>query len=300
MAGLQTAPAARPAVAAPRRLTGARLRRHLDALARHALLVFVSVVFMVPFYWMASGALKSNEEIFARPIMWWPSSLRWENFPNALTYPGFPFLRFAWNSVFYSGSVTVGTVLSCAAVGYGFARLRFPGRDLLFTITLSTMMIPSIVTFIPTYVLFKYLGLLGTYAPLVLPTFFGNAFFIFMLRQFYLGLPWELSEAAKVDGAGEFLIFWQIMLPLVRSALLVVAVFTFLWTWHDFFGPLIYLSDSRQYPLSLGLFAFRSRYATQWDLLMAAATLTTLPLVVLFFFAQRYFLEGVTLTGMKG
>jgi multiple sugar transport system permease protein len=204
-----------------------------------------------------------------------------------------------WNSVFYAGSVTIGTVLSCAAVGYGFARLRFPGRDLLFTVTLSTMMIPSIVTFIPTYVLFKYLGLLGTYAPLVLPSFLGNAFFIFMLRQFFMGLPWELSEAARVDGANEYLIFWQIMLPLVRSALLVVAVFTFLWTWHDFFGPLIYLSSADQYPLSLGLYAFRNRYVTQWDLLMAAATLTTLPLIGLFFVAQRHFLDGVTLTGIK-
>src|SRR5919198_1983978 len=188
-----------PAVALPSRVVGrSRARRRLGALLRHLLLVVTAVVFMVPFYWMASGALKSNEEIFAQPIVLWPSPPRWENFPRALTYPGFPFLRFFWNSLFYSGTVTVGTVLSCAAVGYGFARLRFPGRDLLFTVTLSTMMIPWIVLFIPTYVLFKYFGLLGTYAPLVLPTFFGNAFFIFMLRQFYMSLPWELSEAAKV------------------------------------------------------------------------------------------------------
>ena len=255
---------------------------------------------MLPFYWMASGALKSNEEIFAQPIVLWSSSPHWGNFPRALTYPGFPFLRFFWNSIFYAGAVTIGTALSCAAVGYGFARLRFPGRDLLFTVTISTMMIPWIVLFIPTYVLFKYFGLIGTYAPLVLPTFFGNAFFIFMLRQFYMSLPWELSEAARVDGASELTIFWQIMLPLVRSALLVVAVFTFLWTWHDFFGPLIYLSSSDQYPLSLGLFAFKGQHATEWDLMMAASTVTTAPLVVLFFVAQRYFLEGVTLTGLKG
>ena len=290
-----------PAVALPARVAGrSRVRRRLDALLRHLLLAAAAVVFMVPFYWMASGALKSNEEIFAQPIVLWSGSPHWENFGKALTYPGFPFLRFVWNSLFYSGTVTVGTVLPCAAVGYGFARLRFPGRDVLFTVTVSTMMIPWIVLFIPTYVLFKYFGLLGTYAPLVLPTFFGNAFFIFMLRQFYMSLPWELSEAAKVDGASELVIFWQIMLPLVRSALLVVAVFTFLWTWHDFFGPLIYLSSSNQYPLSLGLFAFKGQHATEWDLLMAASTVTTAPLIVLFFFAQRHFLDGVTLTGLKG
>jgi multiple sugar transport system permease protein len=296
-----TVRSAGPALALPGQVAArVRLRRGFGALLRHLLLATVAIVFMVPFFWMASGALKSNEEIFAQPIVLWPTTPRWENFQKALTYPGFPFLRFFWNSIFYSGTVTIGTVLSCAAVGYGFARLRFPGRDLLFTITVSTMMIPWIVLFIPTYVLFKYFGLLGTYAPLVLPTFFGNAFFIFMLRQFYLSLPWELSEAARVDGANELVIFGQIMLPLVRSALLVVSVFTFLWTWHDFFGPLIYLSSSDQYPLSLGLFAFRGQHATDWDLLMAASTVTTAPLVVLFFVAQRYFLDGVTLTGLKG
>ena len=224
----------------------------------------------------------------------------WQNFVEVLNYPGFPFLRFLWNSVFYAGSVTIGTVLSCAAVGYGFARLRFPGRDLLFGITLATLMIPPIVTFIPTYVLFRAFGMLGTYAPLILPAFLGNAFFIFMMRQFFMGIPFELSDAARIDGAGEFRIFWQIMLPLVRSALMVVAVFTFVGTWHDFFGPLIYLSDQNQYPLSLGLFAFRSQRTTEWDLMMAGATLTTLPLVVLFFVAQRSFLEGISITGIKG
>ncbi len=278
----------------------ATMRRSLFSLLRHSILFGVSALLMIPFYWMVTSALKTTSEIFARPIIWWPADPHWENFMRVLSYPGFPFGRFLLNSLFYAGSVTVGTTISCAAVAYGFARTRFPGRDLLFVITLATMMIPSIVTFIPTYVLFKHFGLIGTYAPLILPSFLGNAFFIFMLRQFYLSLPWELTEAAKVDGAGELLIFWQIMLPLVRSALVVVAVFTFLWTWHDFFGPLVFLSDVNQYPLSLGLFAFRAQRTTEWDLLMAAATLSTLPLVILFFGAQRYFLEGITLTGLKG
>lgn len=283
-----------------RHSTGSTWRRRAIPIARHALLASVAFIFMVPFYWMITSALKDNSQIFAQPIVWWPSPLRWENFALALNYPGFPFWRFLWNSIYYAGAVTIGTVISCAAVGYGFARLRFPGRDLLFVLTVSTMMIPSIVTFIPTFVLFKNLGLLGTYAPLILPNFLGNAFYIFMLRQFFMGLPWELSDAARVDGAGEFRIFWQIMLPLVRSALMVVAVFTFLYTWHDFFGPLIYLSERDQYPLSLGLFAFKAQRTTDWAPMMAAATLATLPLVVVFFFTQRFFLDGITLTGIKG
>jgi multiple sugar transport system permease protein len=276
------------------------LRRRLIPAAQHALLIGVSIAFLAPFYWMIVSSLKQNNQIFTLPIQWVPNPPHWENYSKAINYPNFPFVRFLGNSLFYSVSVTIGTVISCAAVGYGFARMRFPGRDLLFFLTLSTMMIPGIVTFIPTFVLFKSLGMLGTYTPLILPNFLGNAFFIFMMRQFYLGLPWELSDSARVDGAGEFRIFWQIMLPLVRSALMVVAVFTFLYTWHDFFGPLIYLSERSQYPLSLGLYAFRAQRTTEWALMMAASTLTMLPLVGIFFLTQRYFLEGITLTGIKG
>ncbi|HNB52472.1 MAG TPA: carbohydrate ABC transporter permease, partial [Anaerolineales bacterium] len=192
------------------------------------------------------------------------------------------------------------TILSCAVVAYGFARLRFPGRDLLFSLTLATLMIPAIVTLIPTFLLFKTFGMIGSYAPLIVPRFFGDAFFIFMMRQFFKSLPEELADAARVDGASEFRIFWQIMLPLVQPALIVVGVFTFLWTWHDFFGPLIYLSDSNQFPLSLGLFAFRAQRTTEWGLMMAGSVLATLPLVIIFFVAQKYFIEGIKLTGVKG
>ena len=282
------------------RVGRSRLRGWLVAMIRHALLVAAALAFMVPFYWMVSSALKDTSQIFARPIQWWPHPLQWDNFPSALHYPGFPFFRFLWNSVFYAGSVSIGTLISCAAVGYGFACLRFPGRDLLFAITVSTMLIPSIVVFIPTFVLFKYLGLLGTYAPLILPAFLGNAFFIFLLRQFFIGLPREFADAARIDGAGELRIFWQIMLPLVRPALMIAAVLSFIWTWHEFFGPLIYLSDRSQYPLSLGLFTFRAQHTTAWSVLMAASTLATLPLVGIFFFTQRYFREGIARTGMKG
>jgi multiple sugar transport system permease protein len=272
----------------------------LGQIWRHLLLIAVSAVFLLPFYWMIASALKSKSQIFARPIVWWPDPVQWGNVAEALTYEYFPYARFLSNTVFYAGLVTIGTVISCAAVGYGFAKLRFPGRDLLFGITLATLMIPPIVTFIPTYVLFTRLEMTGSYLPLILPRFLGDAFFIFMMRQFFLGIPRDLSDAARVDGAGEFRIFWEVMLPLVRPALMVVAVFTLLYTWHDFFGPLIYLQDRDQFPLSLGLYAFKARRSIEWPLIMMGAFFTTLPLIVVFLFTQRYFLRGIAATGIKG
>lgn len=266
----------------------------------HLVLSAVSVCFVIPLLWMLSSALKENREIFTIPVQWLPASFRWGNFAEVLIDSDFPFLRFFFNSLFYAVLVTVGTVLSCALVGYGFARLRFPGRNILFAITLSTMMVPYVVTFIPTFLLFKRLGVLGTYIPLIAPAFFAEAFFIFLMRQFFRGLPRELDDAARVDGAGEFRIFWQIMLPLVKPALVVMAVFTFVWTWHDFFRPLIYLSDPDQFPLSLGLFSFQGRRVTEWHLMMAAATLMTAPLVLLFAAAQKYFVQGMKMFGIKG
>lgn len=276
------------------------LRKRVGSVFAHFTLIVFAVLFMLPFYWMVVSSLKTNQQMFTNPIQWWPLMPQWQNYPNAINYPNFPFLRFLGNSVFYSIAVTIGTVVSCAAVGYGFARLRFPFRRTLFYITIATLMIPFIVTFIPTYIMFRNLGMLGDYRPLIIPAFLGNAFYIFMMRQFFLGLPNELADAARVDGAGHFRTFFQVMLPLVKPALMVVAVFTFLGTWNDFLGPLIYLSDNRLYPLSLGLYAFRAQRTTEWALMMAASTITTLPLIAIFFFTQRYFLEGIKLTGLKG
>jgi multiple sugar transport system permease protein len=273
--------------------------RLLAGVARHTVLIAMSALFMLPFYWMVISAFKTNGQILSTTIQWWPHPIQWGNLPKVLTHPGFPFFRMLLNSVFYSASVTVGTVLSSAAVGYGFARMRFPGRRLLFGTTLSTLMIPGLIIFIPTYVLFKALNMIGTWAPLIVPQFLGSAFFIFLMRQFFLTLPGELADAARVDGAGEFRIFWQIMLPMVKPALVVVAVFTWLATWNDFFGPLVYLSDPNMYPLSMGLFAFQAQRSTEWALLMGASVLVTLPLIVLFAFTQRYFLRGISLTGLQ-
>lgn len=300
MAMDQIAHPARPVTAVATGQSAHATRRRIKSVVAHLVLIAFAVAFMMPFYWMIASSLKTNQQMFTNPIQWLPNPPQWENYPKALTYPSFPFLRFLWNTVFYSVSVTIGTVLSCAAVGYGFARLRFPFRNTLFYITIATLMIPFIVTFIPTYIIFKNFGMLGGYTPLILPAFLGNAFFIFLMRQFFLGLPNELADAARVDGAGHFRTFWQVMLPLVKPALMVVAVFTFLGTWNDFLGPLIYLSDNQLYPLSLGLYAFRAQRTTEWALLMAASTITTVPLIIVFFFTQRYFLEGIKLTGLKG
>ena len=288
-----------PGSDAQRDVVGQR-RSPFASILRHGLLIIASLAFLVPFYWMVASALKDNTQIFNPEFQLWPNPAHWENFATAMNYPGFPYLRLLGNSIFYAGAVTIGTVISCAAVAYGFARMRFPGRDILFALTLATLMVPPIVTFIPTYVLFAKLGLTGTYAPLIIPRFLGDGFFIFMLRQFFRGIPADLSDAARIDGAGEFRIFWQIMLPLVRPALVVVAVFTLLYTWHDFFGPLIYLQDQDTYPLSLGLYAFRSQRTMEWSLIMTGATLTVLPLIIVFLFTQRYFIRGVTMTGIKG
>jgi ABC-type glycerol-3-phosphate transport system permease component len=277
-----------------------RLRKHFVMLLTYAILTIIAALFVIPFMWLVITSLKPLNQVFTDPPRWIPDPILWQNYVEALTSPAFPFLRLLRNTLFYAGVSTVGIVLSSALVAYGFARLEFWGRDVLFGITLATMMLPGIVTLIPTYVLFRWFGWVGTYAPLMVPHFLGGAFNIFLLRQFMLTIPWELSDAARVDGAGELIIFWRIMLPLIKPALLVVAVFHFMFAWNDFLGPLIYLDEATEYPLVLGLYAFQTRFGIQWHLLMAATLSVTFPLIVLFFVAQRYFIEGVTLSGLKG
>jgi multiple sugar transport system permease protein len=276
------------------------MRKNLMTALKSAVLCVVASIFLLPFFWLINTSLKVETQVLAYPPVWFPQPIRWQNYADVLTTAGFPFLRLLRNTVFYAGTGTLGMLLSCSVVAYGFARLRFRGRDFLFAITLSTMMLPGIVRMIPTYLMFRWFGWVGTYAPLLVPQFFGNAFNIFLLRQFFLTLPWELSDAARVDGAGEFRIFWQVMLPLVRPALLVAGVFHFMFLWDDFMGPLIYLNDSRLYPLVLGLAAFRTKYEVRWNLMMAASLLTSAPLIVIFFIAQRHLIEGVALSGLKG
>ena len=276
------------------------VRKAIASTFSYLILSFTAALFIIPFLWLLVTSLKVTNQVFTDPPVWIPNPIAWENYSQALLTPAFPFLSLMKNTLFYVISTTIGTLISSSLVAYGFSRIRFQGRDFLFAVTLSTMMMPGIVTLIPTYVLFKTIGWVGSYAPLVVPTFFGAAFNIFLLRQFMITVPYELTDAALVDGATHFDILWRIMIPLVKPALLVIGVMNVMWIWNDFMGPLIYLSDQKMYPLVMGLSAFQTQHAILWNLLMAASLATCFPLIVLFFIAQRYFIEGITLTGLKG
>ena len=291
--------------ALPRPEPGARRRakfvRHtLPDVISYGLLSGVGLLFFIPFLWLVITSLKPLDQVFTMPLTWIPDPIKWSNYPEALTHPGFPFLRFLRHSLLYAVLSTIGVTIASAMAAYAFARIPFRGRDFWFAITLGTMMIPYVVTMIPTYIIFRWLNWVGSYKPLIIPSYGGGAFYIFMLRQFMMTLPWDLSDAARVDGASELHILLRIMLPLMRPALLVVVVFNFMACWNDFMWPIIYLNDSRLYPLSVGLFAFLTRSGRYWNLLMAASMVVTTPMVVIFFLAQRQFIEGITMTGLKG
>lgn len=265
----------------------------------YLILVIVGVALMAPLVWLISSSLKDEGKIFTIPPEWIPNPVKWNNY--AKVFDQVPFGRFYWNSVIVTFFSTAGNVVSASLVAFGFARLRFPGRNLLFLVLLATVMIPYHVTLIPTYVLFRYLHWLDTYLPLIVPTWLGgSAFNIFLLRQFFLRLSLELDDAARIDGAGPLRIYWDIVLPQSKPALGVVAIFSFLASWNDFFGPFIYLNTTEKFTLPLGLQLFQSLNSTQWNLLMAASVMTAIPCVLLYFVAQRYFIQGVVFTGLKG
>ena len=274
--------------------------RILPSLITNFLLIIIAALFFVPFLWLVVTSLKPIEQVFTDPPQWIPEPVMWGNYVEALTSPAFPFALLMYNTLFYTILSTIGVVISSGVVAYAFARMEFWGRDVLFAITLATMMLPGIVLLIPTYVLFQRFGWVGSYAPLIVPAYFGSAFNIFLLRQFMMTIPWDLTDSAHVDGAGELTILWRIIFPLVKPALMVVGLFHFMYAWNDFLGPLIYLDSSSKYPLVLGLYAFQTRFGVQWHLMMAASLSVTIPLIMLYFVAQRYFIEGITLTGIKG
>jgi multiple sugar transport system permease protein len=275
-----------------------RLRAASRSLAAHALLILLATMFALPFVWLVSTSLKPPAQLFRLPPEWVPNPVMWANYQRATTF--IPFFLYLKNTLYITCFNVIATLISCSLAAYGFARIRWPGRDVLFLILVGTLMIPYPVTLIPTFVIFRDLGWIGTPHPLTWPAFTGNAFFIFLLRQFYLTIPQELSAAAKIDGASEFQIYWRIILPLARPALAAVALFTFMNNWNDFLGPLIYLNDQDQYTLAIGLYGFLSRVRTEWGPLMAAATIMISPVIVLFFLTQRTFIQGITLTGIKG
>ena len=269
----------------------------------YAVLIALSLLFVLPFVWMISTSLKDDPQVYHAPPIWFPSPRLWSNYPGALSQQ--PFANFFLNTLWYALPATVGTMLSCAIPAYGFARIRWRGRDLLFFVCLATMMIPFQVQMIPLFITFKKLGWINTYLPLVVPAFFGNAYFIFLLRQFFMTIPLELSDAARIDGCGEFGILWRVILPLAKPALAVVGLFTFMGAWNDYLGPLIYLNNIKLYPMALGLQQLRANYHAAgqrlvWPYLMAASTVMILPILFLYFFTQRTFVEGITVTGIKG
>lgn len=271
----------------------------------HIVLIALGCLFLFPFAWMVSTSLKTAMETTADPPSLLPQSPQWSNFSDAIAYGrdmlGYtPFLVYARNTILFCILFVAGTVVSNSIVAYSFARLRWPGRDIAFAATLATMMVPFPVVMVPVFSLFVKLDWVGTFRPLWVPAWFGSAFSIFLLRQFFRTIPMELSEAARIDGCSEWGIFSKIVAPLAKPAIAVVGLFAFMSAWNDFLGPLIYLHSQDQFTLSLGLQFYRSQQGAQWHLLMAASTVVAAPVIVLFFFTQRLFIQGIAATGLKG
>ena len=278
-------------------------KRNLEFLRQsvlYVLLIAGSLPFIFPLLFMLSTSVKSKGEVLLVPIRWIPHAFIWANYYNAM-FGNVPLYLYMWNTVLVVIGSLIGDVLVCALVGYAFARLRAPGRDFLFIIVLSTLMLPGQVVLIPTYILFRYLYLLDSLWSLILPNLFaGNAFFIFLFRQFFQTISPELADAARIDGCGLFGVFWRIYLPLSKSALVTVAIFSFFANWNSFLWPLILIDSNDKYTVAIGLKLFQGQHTTDFPLLMAASVLALLPCVILFFAAQKYFIQGVVVTGLKG
>jgi len=286
-------------------------RRFLRPTALHLLLAAGAATTLLPFLWMVSTSLKPESEIFHFPPVWLPGTWKWANYRLAMQAA--PFGRYFANTVVYSVAVTASNLLFCSMAAYAFARLRFPGRNVLFILVLGTMMVPSQVTMVPVFVLLKRWplaggndlmgigghGLLNSYAGLVLPGAVG-AFGIFLLRQFFMTLPRELEDAARIDGCSEAGIYWRIILPLSKPALATLGVFTFTAAWNEFLWPLLVMSKESMKTLQVGLQVFQTQYTTRWDLLMAGTVIVTIPVLIIFLAGQRYFTRGIALSGMKG
>jgi multiple sugar transport system permease protein len=277
--------------------TGRRFRQIWDHVGVRLFLIIVSVLFIVPLYWMIATALKSNEELALTPPTLIPHSWAWHNFIDA--FQAIPFATYFTNSTVITVLSVIGSVISNVIVAYGFSCIEWRGRDKVFYLVLATLFIPFPIAIIPTFDLFAWLGWINTILPLVVPHFLGSAFFIFLLRQFLLQVPREQLDAARIDGASEWRILWQIVFPLARPAVSAVAIFAAVGAWNDFLGPLLYLQDGAKQTLSIGLQAFRTTHDVQFNQLMAASVMIVLPLVILFFLFQRTFIRGITLGGFR-
>jgi multiple sugar transport system permease protein len=295
-------PSAKPAEVVsyrqPKYRTTEQISRAEKILA-YTLLVVGSIAFLVPFYFVVNASLKTDAAVHAGDFIS-PTDFRWQNYPRALSREKMDFWPALSNTVVVTTFSVIGQIISCSLVGFGFARFRFRGRSILFMVMLSTMMLPAQVTMIPVFVLFRSLGMIDTFWPLIIPMWLASPFFVFMFRQFFAQIPEELVEAAKIDGASSWRVYWQLMLPLSGPVIAIVAIYTFLNAWNDFLGPLIYLNSPQQRTLALSLNAFNGQYGvSDAHLLMAAAVVCMLPCVILFFAAQKYFVESVAMTGLK-
>jgi ABC-type glycerol-3-phosphate transport system permease component len=258
-----------------------------------------AVVIMIPLVWMVSTSLKSNGQLFLFPPEWIPDPFVWSNFSKALTGYGLPFHRFFANSGFVTILSTVGALISSSIVAFSFSRLKWKGRDTLFFIVILTMMIPKEVTIVPEFILFKMLGWIDTFAPLIVPAFFGHPFYIFIMRQYMMGITPEVDQAARIDGCNTWQVFWKIIFPQCTLVILTVTVFSVQSNWNEFLGPLVYLNSMSNFTVSLGLSMFNGQYGTEWALLMAASLLVMLPILILFAVAQKYFIQGIVVNGVK-
>lgn len=265
----------------------------------YLVLAFFALVLALPLIWLVTTSLKTGAQTFLMPPKWIPDPIVWRNYSDA--FLAVAFHEYSWNTIRIVFFATTGALLTASMAAYAFARLRFPYRGTLFILVLSTIMLPSIVTLIPTFIVFRTLGWIDTFLPLIVPLWFGGgAFNIFLFRQFFMTIPLELDEAARIDGASSLRIYWGIILPLSKPVLATIAVFAFIHNWNDFFEPLIYLQSPENWTMAIGLRGFRTLYHTEWNLMMAASTAMILPLLVLFFLAQRYFVSGIQMSGLAG
>jgi len=280
------------------RPAGAIYRERGEMAATVVVLIMLALVFVVPFVWMTLSSLKRPEELFIVPMRWLPEAPQWGNYVRIFTQ--FPFFRDLKNTMILVVLNIVGALISNTLVAYGFSKIEWRGRDEIFWIVLATMILPFQVVMIPLFIFFHRIHWIGTLLPLWVPAFFGNAFFIFLLRQFYLSIPNELMYAAKIDGAGELMIYRRVIIPLSTPAITTVVIFSFLRTWNDFTGPLIFLTDNRLYTLSLGAQQIMHNLDPKWDLLLTLGVIMTFPVLIIFFLLQKYFIQGIAMSGIKG
>ncbi|MGE6754752.1 carbohydrate ABC transporter permease [Rossellomorea sp. NPDC071047] len=274
-------------------------RKKVESLFVYLFLILASIATILPLFWMISTSLKSGDIIFEIPPKWIPETFEWENYKRAVT--DIPFFLYFKNTVIITGFRMFAEVFVSALVAYGFARFNFPGKNFWFVILLSTIMLPGEITMIPVFIMFSEIGWINTFKPLIVPSFFGGqAVFIFLLRQFFMSIPKELEESAVMDGANRLQIFYKIFLPLSKPALITIGLFSFQGSWNDLLGPLMYLNDSSKFTLQLGLAMFNGMTKVEWGPLMAASLLVLLPTIVIFFSMQKHFVEGITVTGIKG